>query len=277
MSSIKQVQDLEKQLSQARTTITHMRTLIPDGGTNETDGSLANVPALHLPETSSKDRYPGPPVVEAFDEARKNIRNFSKGIFRPPPPFRKTGASAVYSANAAHVLPPKHITDRLLSHYRGSVHVYAPMLHWPTFVQQYEEIYRAGSFQFASHIWVALFYAVLACGTLMDPQPSGSVQEGEGANYLEMYHRAFNTASDEFTTDHVRSSLLMSIYLIEANLRSAGWVWMGAAVRIAQDLGLHTDKGPFPPLEAEMRKRLWWSVYNWDRYVQVRTCAVDSD
>ncbi|KAK5132378.1 hypothetical protein LTR08_009149 [Meristemomyces frigidus] len=279
MSSIKQVQDLEKQLSQARTTIDQMRTMLQDGGANELDGTMANIPALHLPETSSKDRYPGPPVAEAFDEARRNIRNLGRGIFKPPPPYRQLGPQPAYP-HLAHSLPPKHVADRLLSHYHGSVHVYAPLLHWPTFIQEYDALYRAGTFQFSTHIWVALFFAVLACGTLMDPQPNGAAQKGEGADYLDLCLRSINTWSDELTIDYARAALLASIYFIEVNLRSAGWVWLGAAVRISQDIGLHTDKGPYPPLEAEMRKRVWWSVYNWDRIVSLeigRPLQIDDD
>jgi len=143
--------------------------------------------------------------------------------------------------------------------------MYAPLLHWPTFIQEYENVYRVGTFQHSRHIWVALFFAVLACGTLMDPQPNGSAQEGEGAAFLDMSISSLNTWSDELTLDYARSSLLISIYFMETNLRSAGWVWLGAAVHVSQDIGLHTDRGPYAPLEAEMRRRVWWSVYNWDR------------
>lgn len=265
MSSIKQVQDLEKQLSQARATIGQMETLLRDGSANnELDGAYANVPALHLPELASKERRPGPPVLEAFDEARQNIRNYGRGIFKPPPPYRQLGPQPMYP-HLAHALPPKAVADRLLSHYHGSVHVYAPLLHWPTFLQEYDEVYRVGTLQQSRHIWVALFFAVLACGTLMDPQPNGSAQEGEGAGYLDMCLRSINTWSDELVMDHARCSLLISIYFMEVNLRSAGWVWLGSAIRISQDIGLHTDRGPYPPVEGEMRKRVWWSVYNWDR------------
>ena len=112
---------------------------------------------------------------------------------------------------------------------------------------------------------MSLFYGVLACGTLMDPQPNGSPQEGDGAQYLDMGLRCHNTWSDELTLDSVRSSLLISIYFIETNLRSAGWMWLGAAIRVAQDIGLHTERGPYSVMEAELRRRVWWSVYNWDR------------
>lgn len=133
-------------------------------------------------------------------------------------------------------------------------------------MQEYEELYRAGTFQHSRHIWVALFYAVLACGTLMEPQPKSSTEESEGAQYLDQCIKSINTWSDELTVDNVRTTLLLSIYFTEINMQSPGWVWLGSAIRVAQDIGLHIDHGAYPPMETEMRRRIWWSVYNWDRY-----------
>ena len=264
MSSIKQVQDLEKQLTIANKQINQLRQMLQEQGSTDLENNAANIPALHLPESTIKERKPGPPVIEGFDDVRMNIRNYGRGIFQPPPPYRVFGPPPTYP-HVAHALPPKQIADRLLSHYHSSVHVYAPHLHWPTFIQEYENLYRSGTFQNCSHVWVSVFYGVLACGTLMDPQPNGSAQEGDGAQYLDTCIRSLNTWSDELTLDTARAALLTSIYFIEMNLRSAGWMWLGAAVRTAQDIGLHTDRGPYPLVEAEMRRRVWWSVYNWDR------------
>ena len=264
MSSIKQVQDLEKQLAYAKQQINQLRTMLHDGGVTDLDASMSNLPNLNLPDSTRKERRPPPPAIEGFDETRANIRNFGRGIFKPPPPYRVIGPQPNYP-HGAHTLPPKHVADRLLSHYHNSVHVYAPHLHWPTFLQEYENVYRLGSFKQSTHIWVSVFYGVLACGTLMDPQPNGSAQEGEGATYLDMCIRSINTWNDELTLDSTRAALLISIYFIETNLQSAGWMWLGAAVRVAQDIGLHTARGPYPVMEEEMRKRVWWSVYNWDR------------
>jgi hypothetical protein len=264
MSSIKQVQDLEKQLNSARAEINQLRNLLDQGGATDLEAGTSSVPTLHLPDSSTKERRPPLPDAKGFEETRANIRNYARGIFKPPPPYRVFGSQPNYP-HVARTLPVRHVADRLISHYHGSVHVYAPHLHWPTFMQEYENIYRTGNFQNSPHIWVSVFYGVLACGSLMDPQPNGSAQEGEGASYLDLCMSSINTWSDELTLDTVRAALLISIYFIETNLRSAGWMWLGAAIRTAQDIGLHTDKGPYPPVEAEMRRRVWWSIYNWDR------------
>ncbi|EMC92334.1 hypothetical protein BAUCODRAFT_78329 [Baudoinia panamericana UAMH 10762] len=278
MSSIKQVQDLEKQLAQAKQQLAQYRTMLQEGGVTDLDSQAPNVPKLHVPEPASKERRQGLPVLDNFDEVRKNIRNYSRGIFKPPPTHRLSAPEPMYMVNTP--LPPKNVADRLISHYRASVHVYAPMIHWPSFIQDYENAYRAGTLLHSRHRWVALFFAVLACGTLMDSQPNGSAQEQEGAAYLDMCIRTVNTWSDDISIDSVRTTLLISTWFFESNLRSAGWVWLGSSIRLAQDKGLHTDRGPYPPLEAEMRRRVWWSVYNWDRITSLelgRPLQIDDD
>jgi hypothetical protein len=40
---------------------------------------------------------------------------------------------------------------------------------------------------------------------------------------------------------------------------------VAAAMNIAQDLGLYSDRGPYGPFDAEMRRRVWWALYTWDR------------
>ena len=263
MSSIKQVQDLEKQLSLAKQQIGQLRHLLHGSGAPEFGASSSRVPMLDVSEGAKEPRS-GPPQLPGFDDVRANVRNYARGIFKPPPPFRVFGRQPNYP-HTTPALPSKEVTDRLLSHYHGSVHIYAPHIHWPTFTQEYENVYREGTFQQSPHNWVSLFFAVLACGTLMEQQPGGSPQEGEGAQYLETCMRNINTWSDELNIDVVRTSLLISIYFIETNLRSAGWMWLGATVRAAQDIGLSLENGPYPPIETEMRRRVWWSVYSWDR------------
>lgn len=273
MSSIKQVQDLEKQLHQARSTIDSLRTIVHEGGPPEGDVSMSHAPALHVQESATRARQPGPPAMEGFEEVRQNLRNVGRGVFKPPPPYRIAGPQPLFSQTSIS-LPPKHVADRFLSHYHGSVHVYAPQLHWPTFIQEYESLYSAGTLQNCRKIWVCLFFAVLACGTLMDPQPNGPAQDSEGAGYLDISIKNLNTWSDELTVEHACTALLISIFFVEVNLRSPSWVYLGSAIRVAQDIGLHVERGPFPPLEAEMRRRVWWSIYNWDRYVLTARLAL---
>ncbi|RMZ14639.1 hypothetical protein D0864_00115 [Hortaea werneckii] len=254
MSLVKQVQDLEKQLHQARLTIDEMR-MKQDGVHSEAEGGTASLPALHMAEPATRAHQPAPPTMDGFEHVRMNLRNICRGIYKPPPPFRVPAEQPLFG-HSNTPLPPKQTADRLLSHYKSSVHVHAPILHWPTFIQDYENVYRAGTFQHIRRMWVCLFFAVLGCGTLMDPQPNGPVQEVESDGYIATSLHVLNMWSDEFTLEYACSSLLTSIYYLENNKRSPGWLFIGTAVHIAQDIGLQNDRGLCPPFEAEMRRRV---------------------
>lgn len=87
----------------------------------------------------------------------------------------------------------------------------------------------------------------------------------QGKVYLEASRMLINLWTDEFTLDHARAALLTSIFLTEMNMKSAAWVWLGSALRIAQDIGLHHESGTWSVSEGEMRRRVWWAIYVWDR------------
>lgn len=264
MSSIKQVQDLEKQLASAKQQINQMKSTVQESPNSDMDVSMANVPSLNLPEAATREPKAPLPIMNNFDSVRHNLRNYGRGIFKPPTPFRQNGPAARYPHDDVP-LPPKHVADRLLSHYKGSVHVYAPHVHWPTLQREYEDIYRANSFKGLEYIKVAMFFAVLACGTLMDPPNSATSPTTKGSEFIQLSMRSLDFTNDDMTLDHVRVNLLFSIYHMEMNVRSTGRVWLAAAMNIAQDLGLYSDRGPYGKFEAEMRKRVWWALYTWDR------------
>lgn len=199
-----------------------------------------------------------------FDGVRANIRNFSKGIFQPPQPFGLTEIQLLCT-NSDTPLPPKATADRLCQNYRKGLHHLAPMLHWPTFHGEYEQLYQRGTFQGLREIWKGLFFAVLACGSLIADPNSASSPDVDIMKYCDLAKTATKTVDDDVCVDHVRTSLLLSICFMDLNRKTASWFWLSCSVRFAQFLGLHRDQGQYAGLESEMQRRVWWSVYNWDK------------
>lgn len=48
---------------------------------------------------------------------------------------------------------------------------------------------------------------------------------------------------------------------------SQAWLYSGMAFRMVSDLGLHPGNATGPMEEIEIRRRLFWSCYFWDKYV----------
>ncbi|KAF8473547.1 fungal-specific transcription factor domain-containing protein [Kalaharituber pfeilii] len=266
MSSMKQVQDLEKQLAQAKATIQSLR-----AASGKIDaGSDAHHEAPLIPEINSNpQRRPRPPLPQNVASARAHIRNYSRGVFKPPPPYRQVGRQGHFAPPLPN-LPERSLAEHILAAYYSSVHSIIPILHWPTFVETYEKVYEKGDLSGESPSWGSQLFAVFACGMLYTSDPKvKAAYPDDGRQFIECSRRLTDLFNDEFTIDHARAALLTSIFLMELNCKSAAWTWLGSTVRIAQDIGLHRESGPWSVVENEVRRRVWWGIYVWDRLLSV--------
>ncbi|EPS25503.1 hypothetical protein PDE_00436 [Penicillium oxalicum 114-2] len=263
MSSIKQVQDLEKQLQTTKQQLQQLRSgmLRPDGMMDIDDAS--STPMIKLPEIDYKpSRRPKALITHDMTAVRSNLRLYGQGILKAPHPHQISGAISRVPAEVAPDLPPKEVADRLLAQYYQCLHLILPVIHWPDFIVAYEELYRKGTVIGASSEWAAVLFGVFACGVLHGVEPN---REEKGKEYVRISCGIIDVWQDSFNLDRVRASLLLSIFLYEVNSKSASWVWIGSAVRVAQEIGLHIESGPWSDVECEMRKRIWWGVYTYDR------------
>ncbi|KAL9099934.1 MAG: hypothetical protein Q9163_004636, partial [Psora crenata] len=280
----RQNQDLSKELSNALAEIDRLRLMV--GGQKQMT-AMPEVSASHLPGPAPHhlpshnlshlpgvERAPLAPIMEEpivtgrTPKRRKtagtpdltkigvNMAEYGRGIFKPPYPHRRPPSPVTYPSSLPG-LPPKDVADVLLHQYRYTIHPTLPMLHWHSFQDQYEAVYRDGSLHNVPRVWSALLFAVFACGTLHRSWH-------EGQKYLEVSRSLIDLWTEDLTLDHARAALLNCMFLVESNLKSAGWTWIGIAVRICFDIGLHCEAGTWSPIEEEMRRRVWWSIYACD-------------
>src|SRR5204863_2399999 len=191
------------------------------------------------------------------------MRMYGQGIIAFPPTPSHTVPQPLLTTYLPS-LPPVNLADHLFTQYFSYVHSVLPILHWDSLMKDYDRVCKAGSFRGVPRAWVAVLFAVLACGSLHTLDPD---MIAEGQEYLTKSISLIDLWPDRFSMDQARAALLVSIYLYEKNRRSSSWVWVGLAVRIAQDLELHIESGLWPPFDAESRRRLWWALYAWERFV----------
>ena len=276
-------QDLQKELAHARSQVNHLQSMIASG---KDDVTVRHVSAAYLPSPEPAQNHnlshlPNsefqhtPYVAETFlnteqrqPKRRKtastmdysdigaNMQEYGRGIFKLPySGVRGLSLRSVSSSPAE--LPPKYEADRLMTHYQSNMHQTLPMIHWPSFRGKYELVYRNRSLEQVPREWIALLYAVFACGTLHRSWK-------DGQKYLEISRSFTDLWIEDYNLDHVRTALLSTIFLIEMNLKSAGWTYLGCAVRMCFDIGLHCEAGSWSAIEEEMRRRVWWCVYSCD-------------
>ena len=239
---------------------------------SETGESLApQRSTLHLPTSEpTRQRAHSSRTIPDFAEVRSNIQRHGRGIFKQPSSHRQALSEPASSSTfPLPELPPKAVADDLLRQYHASFHLTLPILHWPSFTQSYEEVYEEGSLKIVPRIWSSLLFVVFGCGSLVRSWR-------DCWNFLEISKSLIEIWTEDISLDHVRCAILSSIVLVEINLKSAGWTWLGCAIRFAQDLGLHREPGSQSAGAEELCRRIWWSLYSCDRSVigNPQACAL---
>lgn len=281
MSSQKQVQDLERQLAIARA---HIASLTDSPFSTSIFAYSAPPAPLSLPVSplpppplplSVSSRTPDSRPGVSFAALREHLSQYNRGVFKPPAPFREAVEGRVpHSAfdSSYPVLPPRAEVDKFLAAYHQTIHPWLPIFHWPTFLSQVDHLYGPdGGLVNVSLAWCSTFFAVLAYGARAQSLHGSEARKAteQGRKYLTVASSRVDLFNDAFDIDHCRAALLVAIFLVELNCTSAAWTWISCAVRQAQDIGLHREPDRsvtnISPMEAELRRRVWWAIYVWDR------------
>ena len=125
--------------------------------------------------------------------------------------------------------------------------------------------------------WVCCLFTMLALGC--PTSDSGQEVLKPSDLFSQAKHLSRNVLEDE-SIQTIQALLLMvipsqyenlmkSLYLANTDLRGLGWIFLGDAIRLAQLLGLHRNDAALQytdPIEREARRRLWWTLYEFERY-----------
>ncbi|KAG7294403.1 hypothetical protein NEMBOFW57_004474 [Staphylotrichum longicolle] len=269
MSSIKQVQDLEKQMERIRRENNGLRRMLQerDGRQFEMDVDGVEQLPLQLPEVGQPPkRKKRPAGIHDLARARSNLRSFSRGIWKPPAPYRQSAPPEL--RDFQQLLLPRQTAEVFLRSYYASTHSMTPIMHWNTFMQTVDGLYRPGSPLRVSQAFMSVFFAVLTVGRLFTAENEQN-RAYSATQLLETTRTLIDPWCNEYELDHARALVLVATALNELNLKSAACSWLGSAVRVAQDLGLHTEPMTTSFIEAEMRRRTWWTIYILDRSLSI--------
>ncbi|KAH7390001.1 fungal-specific transcription factor domain-containing protein [Pyrenochaeta sp. MPI-SDFR-AT-0127] len=271
MSSIKQVQDLQSQIAELTQMNTQLRTKTSEY--EPLDNDRTEMKRRHsetLAGTVAVPHRVSVPVMNSFEHVRKNIREYSRGVFSTPHQYQSIPIEPVPGLPE---VPLRADYAQLSRYYLDSVHAWYPVVHWPTFQHEVDEVYTSRSFEGASHEWIGLFFAVLACGSLQavntPHSPPNTAPKGQA--FADIATQALTPWSHEFTIRHAQAAFLMSVFAAESNKRSLGSMWLASAARIAQELQISPEVDCWSAVDGEVRRRLWWAIYVRDRTVSLET------
>ncbi|KAI9665993.1 MAG: hypothetical protein M1821_003928 [Bathelium mastoideum] len=184
-------------------------------------------------------------------------------------------------------VPSKEICDSLWAAFIATIYPLIPILHLPTFYQQYDDFWAClASYQTKGPpegllaecpTFLVLLLSILFCGSLhcylTQSEPDGQAKSSteEQKQQSQSLYRATIQALTllSFPRDPTIYSLaafvILHVPLIrEESERSSTFI--STAFRVGQALGLHRDPKHFnaTDIEAEIRRRLWWHILHKD-------------
>ncbi|CCD23419.1 Asg1p NDAI_0B03850 [Naumovozyma dairenensis CBS 421] len=189
------------------------------------------------------------------------------------------------------ILPPKPIAIQFIKKTWEHCCVLLRIYHRPSFIKQVDELYETDPHNYSAKQmqFLPLCYSVIAVGALFsksianeelnhtptdlasDTNPSTDTKflQDEGYKYFIAARKLIDITSAR-SLDSIQAILMMFIFLQCSARLSTCYSYIGVAMRSALREGLHRQVGPnsgFNPIEIEMRKRLFYTIYKLDIYV----------
>ncbi|KAI1268422.1 fungal-specific transcription factor domain-containing protein [Xylariaceae sp. FL1019] len=178
-------------------------------------------------------------------------------------------ASLLRSLDVPYALPNRAYTQVLVQVVLRFVGHDYHLLTKRTFMKMIDKIYEDP--EDADQMSLCRLFVVLALGELY-LKGTGTSDRGEkkvpGTQFFLTAVSLFREEYEEPDIDYIQTLLLLSFYSHALNRKNTAYTYAGLALRLSVTLGLHrniTYDANFRPIEIENRRRVWWTVYCFDR------------
>lgn len=192
-----------------------------------------------------------------------------------------TGKDFSPEAPLSLLLPTREIADILVRSFFHRVHPNFMIFRRCAFEQSYNLVWNQLNVQ------VQDFELGLLCCVLMVLVLGAQSLEPHDGLYLEMIRRYYDWVMHKASElqcssalANVQALLLLQLYQHSISERNTAFMMLGAASRMATNLGMHRE-GAIKNLdsyEQELRRRIWWTIYVLEHNsctILGRPCAID--
>ncbi|EKM56762.1 uncharacterized protein PHACADRAFT_254069 [Phanerochaete carnosa HHB-10118-sp] len=193
-------------------------------------------------------------------------------------------------------LPPQEVQEHLLELYFSYVHAQLPIIHKQTFM----EMFRARNIGSASSpmsdasspppsqssaggrpqriptlLLLAMFSIAARYSGTGGPAPAPGEMWNAGDSYMEDAKVLLHNIYAQSRPTTCQALLLLGYREVGIGAMAQAWVYIGMAVRMAQDLGLHKNadkwsnvgKVLFTDTQLQERRRIWYGCVVLDKYI----------
>jgi hypothetical protein len=168
--------------------------------------------------------------------------------------------------------PDDHEGSRLLNAYFAKTHIRLPFLDRTQLLKSHAERNQSPGDSPEGNFGQFKLFMVYAIGATV-PQMTESHNTASSTSppgaFLTTALSFESSLRDSFSLAGLEAIMLLVLYHLRLSSPSKVWYMLGLAMRISIDIGLHREihYRKLEPIEAQRRRRLFWSVYLLERYL----------
>lgn len=242
----------------------------------ELDGLLSNVPLFPFPVCCCNQAS-----VQQFSLSTENPtalpdKAYSNGEAKPQSGHHSCCNRINSLSQLLDGLPSKGISDTLYHNFLNGIHPLTLLLHVPTFRSQYDRFWEwysswnpeesPSGIMAETPSFLPLLFAVLFAGSF-GPQDT-SLSPPDVTTLFNSHSHALSLVAfpQSPTIYSLCAFLIVQNLLVREEESLSACSFIGIALRAAQAMGLHRDGSHFhlDPVQAEIRRRLWYHVIHTD-------------
>ncbi|KAK6358952.1 hypothetical protein TWF696_000124 [Orbilia brochopaga] len=167
-------------------------------------------------------------------------------------------------------LPDRDTALRLIQHYLDSIFSHYPFFDETSLFMSVHAVFRDEATASARDLYIC--YMVLAIATVSISKGADATAKLRAAGYVTAAVGHSRQILVPYSTIGIQATLLLIQYALLEPSTYNPWYLIGVASRIMIDLGLHQDlqkSAKQTANEAELRRRIFYSVYTYDRYISM--------
>ncbi|GFZ47006.1 hypothetical protein JCM24511_04232 [Saitozyma sp. JCM 24511] len=234
------------------------------------------------PATNVTDDRDDPPSSPTFGLSRGDV------LSADGPGLIVGGLRNAFTASTwPDILPDRHLSDRLVQAFFATVQPNFPIFHRGNFHVKYETLWSSSraaavSTQDWESGWTWSFMMVAVLGALSMEGPGLAEAAPIQQRYLSLVIKhGLPRLTMTSSIANVQALMLLALYQHNVGERNTAWNIVGQATRMAISIGLHRDgdTAHFDPVERNIRRMVWWTLYEFEQMVSLilgRPACTDS-
>lgn len=212
---------------------------------------------------------------QRIDERITAIPGYRASTNAPITCSATTGQRLPISKILGQPFPPMELVYDLLEVYFDSIHWFSLVVYEPKFRKALHSI-ADGSAHPSQRSFLVLLAIMLGMAAWYRSQRVGTDLANDGDDFqkwstdlLRLVDSNLVELMDQPSVTAVQTCILLGSHHVYHGRPNLSFALLGATIKMSQALGMHREPLRGDIEDIEERKRVWWTIYTWDRFASV--------